>query len=252
MPASKVNTREIFAARVSHCGGNRAHGTVIDASSSNGNATEENSFNKQWNQDRGSAAWYCLRSRRNKECVAAAHLKALANVQVFCPRIRFRRRSRRSQKSALFTDALFPGYFFARFPTTEILPAVERLSGIRGIVSFNEKHAVVKEEVIEALRVETETKMNGLAAGDRIRLTDRGIGGLEAVITDILSGGERVQTLVDFLVLGMSAEGSEENAWMNGRALTILRFSARFTLTRSSRPLKPPASIPARLAEQIY
>lgn len=247
MQVSKVKTREILAARVSYCSRNPAQETVIDASSSNGKVTHENSFETKSSQDRGSGAWYCLRSRRNQECVAAAHLKALANVEVFCPRIRFRTRLHRSQKSALVTEALFPGYFFSRFRSAEILPAVERLSDFRGIVSLNEEHAVVKEEVIEALRVETEAIVNGLAVGDRVRVTDRGIGRLEAVITGILSGGERVQRLLDFLVLGMSLEASEEIVWMNRPALTILQFSARFKLTGSNRPLKPFAFIPARL-----
>ena len=210
---------------------------------------EEESFEKYRAQNRRSAGWYCLRSRRKQECAAASRLKALADVQVFCPSIQFRRRSNASGKSTLFAEALFPGYFFARFPTTEILPAVEQLSGIQGIVSFNEKHAVMEEEVIEALRVETKAIMNGLAAGDRVRLTNCGVSRLEAFITDILSAGERVQTLLDFFLSEMTAGASSKNASMSRPGVTILRFSTRFRLISSNGTCNPSASKLAELAE---
>ena len=217
--------------------------------SSESYSVDEDSFEKHWAQNRGSPGWYCLRSRRKQECAAASHLKALADVQVFCPRIHFRRRSNASGKSTLFAEALFPGHFFARFPTTEILPAVEQLSGIRGIVSCNEKHAVMGEEVIEALRVETKAIMNGLAAGDRVRLTNCGVARLEAVITDILSADERVQILLDFFLSEMTAEASLKNASMSQPGLTILRFSTRFRLISSNGPFNPSACKLAELAE---
>jgi hypothetical protein len=55
-------------------------------------------------------AWYCLRSRRKQEHIAAAHVRVLGDVTVFCPRIHFRRASRRGV--VCVTEALFPGYFF--------------------------------------------------------------------------------------------------------------------------------------------
>jgi transcriptional antiterminator RfaH len=210
---------------------------------------EENSFETYQAQNRGSAGWYCLRSRRKQESVAAAHLKALADVQVFCPTIQLRRRLNASGKSALVTEALFPGYFFARFPTTEILPAVEQLPDVRGIVSFDEKPAVIEEKVIEALRVEVEAIMNGLAAGDRLRLTNCGISRLEAVTTAILPANARVQTLLDFLLSEKSAEESLANGSGRRPGLTILRFAARFRLTSSIASFKPTASELAGLAE---
>lgn len=219
------------------------------APSSDSYPVEEDSFEKHWAQNRGSPGWYCLRSARKQEFIAAAHLKALPNVQVFCPRIQFRRRSNVSGKSMLFAEALFPGHFFARFPTTEILAAVEQLSGIRGSVCFNEKHAVMEEKVIAALRAETKAIMNGLAAGDRVRLTNCGVSRLEAVITHILWADERVQTLLDFLQSEMSTQESLKNASMSRPGLTILRFSTRFRLISSNGAFNPSASKLAELAE---
>jgi transcriptional antiterminator RfaH len=66
--------------------------------------------------------WYCLRTRGKQEHLAAAHVRLLEGVAVFCPRIKFRR----STKGAAIwvTEALFPGYFFARFCLREMLPSV--------------------------------------------------------------------------------------------------------------------------------
>jgi transcription antitermination factor NusG len=247
MQVPKNKTPKISAAPVF----SRLNGAMkpSQAPSSNSYSVEEDSFEKHWAQNRGTPGWYCLRSRRKQEFIAAAHLKALPNVQVFCPRVQFRRRSNVSGKSMLFAEALFPGHFFARFPTTEILAAVEQLSGIRGSVCFNEKHAVMEEKVIAALRAETKAIVNGLAAGDRVRLTNCGVSRLEAVITHILSADERVQTLLDFFLSEMTAEASLKNASMSQPGLTILRFSTRFRLISSNGPFNPSACKLAELAE---
>ncbi len=57
-------------------------------------------------------AWYCLRSQPKHEHIAAAHLRLLEGVTVFCPRIRFKRATR--QGLVWVTEAMFPGYLFAR------------------------------------------------------------------------------------------------------------------------------------------
>src|SRR5258705_250702 len=58
-------------------------------------------------------AWFCLRARSKHEHIAARHLQQMTDVEVFLPRIRFRRKTR--QGPAWVTEALFPNYLFARF-----------------------------------------------------------------------------------------------------------------------------------------
>jgi transcriptional antiterminator RfaH len=239
MQGSKVTSRKILAVPVSYHGLNRAHETVIEAPFWNGHPMEENPLDENRTQNGGSRAWYCLRSRRNQECAAAARLKTLAKVQVFCPQIRFQRRLNGSQKGSLVTETLFPGYFFARFLSTEVLPIVEQVSDIWGLVSLDEKPLVIEESLIRTLRAEASTVVKGLVPGDRVRLADRGTSGPKVVITGILSGNERVQALLDFIAFGTNPEAPRKNALMRQSEPRVLRFSTRFAVISSNRALKP-------------
>ena len=40
-------------------------------------------------------AWFCVRSQPKREHIAAAHLRNLVEVEVFCPRLRIRKATRR-------------------------------------------------------------------------------------------------------------------------------------------------------------
>ena len=46
-----------------------------------------------------SAAWFCLRAQPKHEHIAAGHLRELPGIEVFLPRIRFRRQTRRGRLS---------------------------------------------------------------------------------------------------------------------------------------------------------
>src|ERR1039458_7771599 len=58
-------------------------------------------------------AWFCIRSQPKHEHIAAAHLKREPGIEVYLPRVRFKRATRRGP--VWFTEAFFPNYLFARF-----------------------------------------------------------------------------------------------------------------------------------------
>jgi transcriptional antiterminator RfaH len=76
----------------------------------------------------GGPGWYCLRTRRKQEHAAAAHVRILGDFAVFCPRIGFHRPTKGG--AIWVTEALFPGYFFARFSLREMLPLVRSAHGV--------------------------------------------------------------------------------------------------------------------------
>jgi len=80
--------------------------------------------------------WYCLRSQPKHEHIAAAHLRQTPGIEVFCPRIRIQRKTRRGLK--WFVEAMFPNYLFARFDRTQNQTLVRYSPGISGIVHFGE------------------------------------------------------------------------------------------------------------------
>ena len=120
------------------------------------------------------AAWYCLRSRRKQEHVAAVHVKILGNIPVFCPRICFRKATK-TGSTVKVTEALFPGYFFARFNLGEMLPQVRSAHGVSSIVRLGDWYPVIEDSIIEELRVESGGStiaelLPDLVPGDRVRL----------------------------------------------------------------------------------
>ncbi len=175
--------------------------------------------------------WYCLRAHRKQEHVAAAHVRILGDVAVFCPRIKFRRPAKGG--AIWVTEALFPGYFFARFSLREMLPLVRSAHGVINVVRFGEFYPEVADGIIEELRVETEDRVIGesvppFAPGDRVRLIGGALAGLEAVVTQVLPGNERVRLLLEFLGQETVAEARTEHV-VPGEKVTslVLRFAAR-------------------------
>jgi transcriptional antiterminator RfaH len=104
----------------------------------------------------------------------------------------------------MVTEAMFPGYFFARFSLGEMLPQVRSAHGVSSVVRFGDWYPVIDDTVIEQLRDKTggdavAQLLPEFAPGDSVRLTEGPLAGLEAVITQVLPGRERVRLLLEFL-----------------------------------------------------
>ena len=192
-------------------------------------------------QQRGeSAAWYCLRSKRNREQVAAAHVKVLGDTSVFCPRIRFRRPH--GGGWLWVTEALFPGYFFARFSLKEMLPRVRGAHGVSSVVRFGRWYPEITDNIIDELQAETEDPARfplrqPLAPGERVRLLKGPLAGTEAVITEVLPGHERVRLLLDFLGRENFAETAAANVVVaEAGGCNLLRMTVRISKVERSSP----------------
>ena len=97
-------------------------------------------------------AWYCLKTQTKREAIAAAHLRELEGVEVFCPLLRYRKATRRGK--VWWVEALFPGYLLARFHLESNERAVMYSQGVRGLVRFGDKVPEVPDDFVEALREE--------------------------------------------------------------------------------------------------
>jgi transcriptional antiterminator RfaH len=150
----------------------------------------------------GTTGWFCLRAQPKHEHIAAAHLRDLAGVEVFLPRIRFKRATRRG--TAMVTEALFPNYLFARFNWQTSLRQVQHARGVRGVVHFGERWPTIDEAIIADLRQavgDTELCVipAELAPGDAVEIASGNFQGLEAVVTRVMPNRERVAVLMEFL-----------------------------------------------------
>lgn len=152
--------------------------------------------------------WRCIRTQPKREHIAAARLAILPGVEVFCPRIRFQRNTKRGK--VWFEEALFPGYLFARFDLLSMFRAVSASYGVRGLVRFAGECARVPDVVIETLRKEANgvvvIKESALKAGDEAVMVEGALIGLRAVVTQVLPGGERVRILMELMGTSVEAE----------------------------------------------
>ena len=150
----------------------------------------------------GRAAWFCLKSQPKHEHIAAAHLRQTSPVEVFLPRIRFKRATR--QGMAWATEALFPGYLFARFDWHESLRLVRHSRGVRGVVHFGERWPAIPDDIIRELQqtigaTELRTIPAEFAPGDEVKWPKARMRGLRAVVARVLPGRERIAVLMEFL-----------------------------------------------------
>lgn len=152
--------------------------------------------------------WYVLRSRPKGEHLAAARLR-LIDLEVFCPRLRFKRPTVRGPK--WFTEAMFPGYIFARFEFWPRHREVRSTPGVAGILQFGGKHPFLEDEVIATLRTQTDDAevvevQPQLSEGLSVQVAQGSLRGFEAVVTRVLPGKERVRILLNFLGREVEAE----------------------------------------------
>ena len=84
-------------------------------------------------------SWFCVRTQTKREHIAAEHLKELEGIEVFCPRLRYRKATRRGK--VWWIEPLFPGYLLAKFKLAEMERAVTFCQGVRGLVRFGSDSA---------------------------------------------------------------------------------------------------------------
>jgi len=147
-------------------------------------------------------AWYCVCAQPKHEHIAAAHLRKDASLEVFLPRIRFKRATRLGPQWV--TEALFPNYLFARFDLSIRLRQVCASRGVRGVVHFGEHWPSIPADVIQRLQTAVGTEeVRELAVdpkpGDAIHVVEGPFAGLEAVVTRVMPGRDRVAVLMNIL-----------------------------------------------------
>jgi transcriptional antiterminator RfaH len=157
-------------------------------------------------QDKNTAAalsaWFCVRTHLKHEHIAAAHLRKLEHLDVFLPRIRFRRTTH--DGPVWFTEALFPNYLFARFELSSRARDVHHTIGVREIVHFGRQWPVVPDGIIDDLRAAVGSKQihevsGELQAGDSVLVSGGLFHNLRGLVTRVLPGRQRVAILLDFL-----------------------------------------------------
>lgn len=152
-------------------------------------------------------SWFCVRTQTKREHIAAEHLKELEGIEVFCPRLRYRKATRRGK--VWWIEPLFPGYLLAKFNLAEMERAVTFCQGVRGLVRFGTEIPSVPESFVETLRQdvrkrslddpETLSVSPVLQIGEEVEVAHGPLQGMRGTIVSVAPAAERVKILLDFL-----------------------------------------------------
>ncbi len=151
--------------------------------------------------------WFCVRTQTKREHIAAGHLRELEDIEVFCPRLRYRKATRRGK--IWWVEPLFPGYILAKFDLMEMERAVTFCHGIRGMVRFGSEIPPVPDSFVETLRAEIRNRSDNddelfsvsptIEAGDEVEIAHGPLQGMQGTIISVTPAAERIKVLLDFL-----------------------------------------------------
>jgi transcriptional antiterminator RfaH len=151
-------------------------------------------------------AWFCVRTQTKREHIAAEHLREQEGIEVFCPRLRYRKPTRRG--TVWWLEPLFPGYVLARFSLFEAERTVTFCQGVRGLVRFGSEIPSIADSFVESLRAEFKPDESGgelltltpaLRSGDEVEVAHGPLAGMSGVVISIAPAAERVKILLEFL-----------------------------------------------------
>src|SRR5690348_13322841 len=147
-------------------------------------------------------AWYCARTQPKHEHIAARDLTARFGVEVFNPRLKIERATRRGVVKTV--ESLFPCYLFIRCHLAAHIEQIRYAIGMSSLVHFGDKVPTLSDEVIEDLRqcFESEEPMmvkDPVRVGSQVTVAEGSFLGSQGIVVKVLQAKQRVQILLDFL-----------------------------------------------------
>jgi len=155
------------------------------------------------------SSWFCLRAQPKREHIAAACLRQISEVEVFCPRVRFRKPT--SRGPVWFVEPMFPGYLFARFDYMTFNRRIRQRPGITGFVQFGDRLALLPDVLVSEIKDRTGEEEivevdQTLEPGKTVQVTQGPFQGLEALVTRVITAKERVEILIEWMGRTLRAE----------------------------------------------
>src|SRR5579885_1097869 len=145
-----------------------------------------------------SRQWFCARTKPKHEHIAAANIYKHLGMEVFNPRLRIERSTRRGLVRSV--EALFPCYIFVHCAERE-LTDIRFVSGVSSLVHFGDRIPAVPNVVVEELREcfddgEPLPVEDRLFPGAEISIAEGAFRGLQAIVLKCLPARQRVQILL--------------------------------------------------------
>jgi transcriptional antiterminator RfaH len=157
-------------------------------------------------------SWYCPEEPAQARTHRCGALAANAKRRSVLSRLRFKRATKRGP--VWFEEAMFPGYLFAHFNFPERHKEVRYAAGVSSILRFGQRYVRLTRKRFadceaKRMRINWRSLKTTFAKVTRSTIIEGALCGLEAVVTQFLSGRERVRVLLNFLGREMHAEVSK-------------------------------------------
>ena len=177
-------------------------------------------------ENQSDPAWYCLRSKTKREHIAAAFVVQQCAVEVFAPRIPVWRKLKTGRK--IFIEALFPGYFFARFSWGDFGRRILATQGVTGVVRFGNNVPVIRDSVVADLQRATaevtssDCDGGALDEGDIVEILVGCFKGTTGTVRHTPGGRDRVSILIDFLGRSLTVDVARASILACGQERVIV------------------------------
>lgn len=147
--------------------------------------------------------WYTLYTKPRQEPLVCRQLED-RGLEVFFPYLRYERGYGRGTR----VEPFFPHYLFVHADLmSPAASAVQWLIGVRGLVRIGEQPATVPDSIIDDMRTRLQPYQEKVLAksewlfqpGEQVEITEGPFAGYEAIFQHGLSGGHRVQILLNLM-----------------------------------------------------
>jgi len=145
-----------------------------------------------------TALWLALYTQPNKEYTVKEYLES-AGMNVYLPELlnKVQRRDRRSRRP------FFPNYIFIQNPGEDRLHEIRWIPGLRQIVAFGNKVALVPNGLIEEIQGRLKTfempEKEPFKTGERIKIVRGPFEGVDVIFDRRLSDKERVRVFLELI-----------------------------------------------------
>jgi transcriptional antiterminator RfaH len=170
-------------------------------------------------------AWYCARTQPKHEHIAAGSLRRTLGLEVFHPRLKVERATRRGMVRTV--EPLFPCYVFVRCALEEWANEIRYANGISSLVQFGPRIPTVPEGIIDELRqcFESEEPMSvqdRLFPGAEVTVAEGALLGSRGIVVKLLPSRQRVQILLEFLGRTIVTEVDRSSVSLENRNMADL------------------------------
>jgi transcriptional antiterminator RfaH len=147
-------------------------------------------------------SWYCIRTQPRCENIALINLQQLENVDVFFPRTRQIKVTKRGKRKLV--QPLFPNYLFIRFDPGQHTRSINYCQGVSYVIKNGENFTPVNPSIITDLISLTDEgimqiEYTPFKVGDKTKFVTGLFKGNDCTVTGLLPAKERVKVLMEFM-----------------------------------------------------